>query len=64
MEETANNRVLRFEIADELLNDDAIKQILADLSRYTIELSEKHNIDIEKFRVIVGKSALEKILDL
>jgi hypothetical protein len=62
----AENELIRLQIdnKDNTLSEEAIQGIIENLSRYTNRLSRKYKISDERFKLIVGRSTIEKIFKL
>jgi hypothetical protein len=55
---------LEIENPDETLDESSLEGLFEDFSLFTIALLEKYNIPEERIKLVVGRSALEKFLNL
>jgi len=62
----SDNDLIRLQIdnKDNALSDELIESIIDNLSKYTGRLSKKYKISNERFKLIMGRSMIEKILRL
>lgn len=60
-----DNKLIRFEIDnfDEKLEEQVIEEILKDFSDFTANLLDKYSIPGEKFKIVIGSSRLDKLLN-
>jgi hypothetical protein len=57
---------IRFEIEnpDETLDESALESLFEDFSLFTASLLDKYNIPEERVKLVIGRSAIEKIFNL